>query len=152
MLLYPRLASLVLAPIATPVLLPVLFFTVNALTAGHALVIAVVATLLWRAGIGAIYRYSSSAADVEKALALNETRLPLLATVTSAVAVFLTSLIATGDALAWFPSATTVAGWVWQCVCATLLLQASVFLRYFGPVSISKYRRCLATCLILVEH
>ena len=151
MLLYPRLVSLVWAPIVTPVILPVLFFSVNALTAGHAVFTAFLAALLWWGGIAAIHHYTGSATSsaaananddtaLDKALALNETRLPLLAVTTSALVVHLTSWLL-GDALAWYPSMSAAVVWFGRCECAIIVLQVSVFLRYFGPLSISKYSK-----------
>ena len=148
MLLYPRLASLVWAPIVAPILIPCAFHLVNAVTAGHAVYALALTAVLWQAGIGAIHHYAgsscSSSSDgnndadaVDKALAINEVRLPVLAASTSIVLVGAASWVL-GDVLAWFPSVQASTVVFFQLVCTIALLQGSVFLRYFGPLSISK--------------
>ena len=141
MLLYARLASLVCAPVVTPILLPLALGVVNVMTGGQALVVLLLTALLWRAGIAAIYHYcGSSTVALDKALAVNETRLPVLAAVTSAVLVHLVRWTLGGAAmLAWYPSVSQTVAFFGRVECTVVLLQASVFLRYFGPLSISKY-------------
>ena len=138
-LLYSRLPALVILPPFMAVAIPVVFFILNVIFSGHAIHFAVSTLLLWQVGILTIHHFCSSAASVEKALRDNEIRLPVLAITASTVLLLAVTRFITGDALAWHLPLPRLFAFFFRTCFGIVLLEVGVFLRYFGPPSISTY-------------
>jgi len=138
-LLYSRLPALVILPPFLALAIPVIFSILNFIFSGHAIHFAITTITLWQVGILTIHHYcASSTTSLEKALRENEIRLPALAVTASAVMLFAVTRM-TGDTLAWHLPVPRLVGFFVRTCFGIVLLEVGVFLRYFGPPSISTY-------------
>ena len=140
LLLYTRLPYLSVAPAFAALGIPFIFYFLNLATYGHAVYTAALAGMIWYAGMTAIHTYASTPEGVAKAMGRNEVTLPAIALVFSGLILFLVTRL-TGDLLAWYPSALDLLSVFGRVTWSVLLVQLGVFLRYFGPLSMSKLRR-----------
>ena len=94
----------------------------------------------------AIRRYAVDANEIAKAQARTRAAFPFIAALISLALSYLIRYF-TGDYLAWFPSLVSVFGLFGRIAVAVCVLEFAVLLRYFGPLSISKYLQKPCLCL-----
>ena len=120
--------------------MPLVFMLLNSISLGHAVHTIVLTAAITKGGNMLIHKYvSDDEQRLQEALERNEIKLPMIGLILSVL--FFRSFVSfiLGDRISWYIPKWDLMVFFGRLACALFLIQLGVFIRYFSPLSISKY-------------